>query len=319
MKQNSAIVSYFPMLFRLFWATSFYLYGHQLLAQNTDVPNELIPEYGKCYGKAFSPDEYENYEKEVLVKKAYTKTISIPAVYDTISEQVLMKEGYTEYIAVPPVYEIITERVLVKEESPLINETYTASRQNVKTSSEHGEWKRKKDPTCFAPNPEDCYIMVWEKIPDQYEVVEEKVLKQMQNSLQTAQTAQYKTISKRMLKTPATVREVYHEPVYTTIKKSVLVSPAKSETIEVPDEYKKVTDRRLVKAGGDPVWVEVLCPNKVNKTLIRTIQTQLNHKGYPLAIDGIWGVATTRALTQFQQSNGIASGNLNLQTLQALY
>ena len=104
-----------------------------------------------------------------------------------------------------------------------------------------------------------------------------------------------------------------------TIKKSILVSPAKVETIEVPDEYKKVTDRRLSKAGGDPIWVEVLCPSKVNKTLIQTIQTQLNRKGYPLTIDGIWGAATKRALEQFQRRNGLASGNLNLQTLQALY
>ena len=292
-----------------------YTYAQSNLPSN--LPNASA--YGTCYAKATTADIFETTEKEVLVKESYIKTVNVPTVYDTISEQIIVKEAYTEYVSVPPVYEIITEKVLVKDASPIVSESY----ENIKTTNlineDYGRWVQKKDPKCFSKNPEDCLVMMWEKVPAKYETSTQKVLTEISNNETGEIAPEYKEVTKKIIKIPASTREVYHPAEYGTIKKRVLVTPAKTEHITIPAEYKKVPEKRLVKTGGESVWAEILCPNKVNANVVKQIQLALRNKGYYIKQDGIWGNETRNALEKFQKNNGLPIGNINKETLQALY
>ena len=98
-----------------------------------------------------------------------------------------------------------------------------------------------------------------------------------------------------------------------------MVKPASSSVVEIPAEYKTVSDRRLVKVGGFSEWREVLCANKVNTVKIKEIQAALKSRGYdPGPIDDIMGSRTKSALVQFQKDNGLPIGQLDFETLKAL-
>jgi hypothetical protein len=177
----------------------------------------------------------------------------------------------------------------------------------------------KKRPKCFSKNPEDCLVMMWEKVPAKYETSTQKVLTEISNDETGEIAPEYKEVTKKIIKIPASTREVYHPAEYGTIKKRVLVTPAKTEHITIPAEYKKVPEKRLVKTGGESVWAEILCPNKVNANVVKQIQLALRNKGYYIKQDGIWGNETRNALEKFQKNNGLPIGNINKETLQALY
>lgn len=275
--------------------------------------------YGECYGRATTPDLYETYEKEVLVRPSYTKTVNVPPVYESVEETVLVKEAYTEYLTIPAVYETVSEQVVVKEASPVLVENYETIQQTILVDSDHGKWVQKKDPKCFAPKPEDCYIMVWEKVAARYDTLTEKRLTELSSAKGSEIPPKYQTISKRMLKTPARIQEIYHEAVYKTVSKAKLVSPAKTEYVLMPAEYKKIAAKRLVQAGGAVVWEQIMCPSGVNANVVRQIQLALRNKGYVIKIDGIWGNETRNSLELFQRSNGLPVGNINQKTLAALY
>lgn len=56
-----------------------------------------------------------------------------------------------------------------------------------------------------------------------------------------------------------------------------------------------------------------------NKTTIKAAQRNLNNNGYNLAVDGIVGPNTRKAIRGFQADRGIAeTGKLDMNTLQAL-
>ncbi|HYH18878.1 MAG TPA: peptidoglycan-binding domain-containing protein [Azospirillum sp.] len=64
-------------------------------------------------------------------------------------------------------------------------------------------------------------------------------------------------------------------------------------------------------SGGAP---QALSPQRV-----RNIQQALNSNGSDIAVDGIWGPNTRRALRDFQQSQGLeATGQLDSRTVSAL-
>lgn len=52
---------------------------------------------------------------------------------------------------------------------------------------------------------------------------------------------------------------------------------------------------------------------------VRTVQRELREDGHRIAVDGIWGPNTERALRDFQQANGLdASGEVDERTMAAL-
>lgn len=297
-----------------------------LFAQQEEIPFDDLPptqEFGKCYAKCKTPDQYETISQKVLVKEASTVLKKVSAVYESGSERVLVKEGRTTYKVIPATYKTITERVMVRAEQRKIKTIparYKTMTREVLVSEARGEWvKKKKDPNCFSENPEDCYIACYEEVPAKYRTEKYQVLESEAKTVEEVIPAKYETVTKRVINEPSRVVEVPVDPVYKTVKTKVMVSPETVREEVIPAVYRDVTERRLVKKGGYTVWTEILCAAKTSSSTVRAVQRSLKGKGYSVGpVDGIMGIQTQTALKQFQTDKGLPVGNLNIETLQAL-
>lgn len=107
------------------------------------------------------------------------------------------------------------------------------------------------------------------------------------------------------------------------------ISPSKSKTIvtlrdtTTSDnfEYMDIMQRVLVKRGGESKWIEVVCTSKVTPAFYSKIQTALLNRGYDIGSRGANGLVTENtkaALREFQRTNGLPVGSLDVETVAAL-
>jgi len=117
---------------------------------------------------------------------------------------------------------------------------------------------------------------------------------------------------------PARTVEVAIPAEYDTIKVRKLVSPPRENRIDIPAEYQTVTERKLVKEGALR-WESILCETNTTPNLVSRVQRALNDAGFDAgAADGVLGGATMSAVTAYQRANGLASGQLTLETIRKL-
>ena len=155
------------------------------------------------------------------------------------------------------------------------------------------------------------------EIPAEYKTITKRVLKSPASNRKIAVPAEYKTVTKRVPKKLFT-KVVQTPPVYETITKQVVKEPAREVEVEVPAEYETITRREKV-SDGDVVWMPVLCEVNVTNSNIIAIQRALAAKGHnPGPIDGKLGSSTMSAVGAFQRANGLAVGELTLQTVDKL-
>jgi hypothetical protein len=89
--------------------------------------------------------------------------------------------------------------------------------------------------------------------------------------------------------------------------------------VNIPAEYATVTKKSVSRKGGFSEWREVVCNDGVTVSLVRQVQRALRERGYdPGPDDNVMGSQTKSALVKFQKDKGLPSGNLNIETLNAL-
>lgn len=317
----------FNNLLKSFIALALVFSFSQLSAQDdTDIPFDDLPptsEYGKCYAKCKIPDVYETVTVKKLRKEASSRLIKVPAEYKTVTEQMLIKEARKEFRMVPATYKTATEQILVEPEKKVIKTipaVYKTETEQILVSPARGKWvRKKKDPSCFSQNPDDCYVACYEEIPAIYRTESRQVLVEPAKTVEDVIPAVYKTVTKQVIDNPARVEEIDIPAEYTTISKKVLVSPESTRSEEIPAQYQDIAERKLVKKGGYTVWTEILCADKTTNDKIYRIQRVLKEAGYdPGPIDGVLGVQTQAALKQYQTDKGLPVGNLNMETLKAM-
>jgi peptidoglycan hydrolase-like protein with peptidoglycan-binding domain len=72
-------------------------------------------------------------------------------------------------------------------------------------------------------------------------------------------------------------------------------------------------------SDGEVKWMPVLCEANVTTETVRSLQRALSAKGYnPGSVDGRLGPGTMEAVFAFQRAEGLAAGELTLQTLNKL-
>lgn len=98
---------------------------------------------------------------------------------------------------------------------------------------------------------------------------------------------------------------------------SVLVLPASAAAQYT---YSNAQIRQIQKCYKDHGYVQKESFSKNKKELVKNIQTMLNELGYgKLAVDGVFGSATTKAVKSFQKSSGLTQdGIVGTQTWNAL-
>ncbi len=246
-------------------------------------------EPGKCYARVLVPAKYEWVnERKVRLQQETPDVDIVEPKYEWVEEKVLVKDAVYKLKRIPPVYKTETKKVLV--------------------AKAHKEWKKFTKEECLR-DPIKCglkdtkninaftgEIMCLVEVPDLYKTVTEKILVE-----------------------PAKVKKVLvSPPVYKTVRVKRLVREGEAKERIQPAIYDTVRTR--IKVGKEKIeWKEIVCINLVTEDFMRKLQTILKEKGYYKGkIDGIYGILTKNALTQYQIDNHLSTGALTIETLQKL-
>jgi len=263
------------------------------------------------------PPKYEYAEEKVLVEEAKTVwkkgqnpaqklsgatgeimcLVKVPAKYKTIKKQVVVSPARTEVQEIPA--EIKTVKVKHLVAAPTVKNTvipavHKTIKKKVPDTAASFMWT---DAQTGADKP-------WRYTGHQVCLVETPAVT--------------KDVTKVVLETPATVKEEVIPATYKTVKVEKLVTPAKELKTPVEAEYKMVEKRKKV-ANTHVGWQRILCQTNMTKDVIAKIQTALNEKSYKAGKpDGALGRGTRNALERFQKDNGLATGGITYETLNAL-
>lgn len=275
---------------------------------------------GECYARVLVPPEYKTETRQVTVSEQTELVETIPAEYEMVEERIRVKEEEERLEVIPAVFEWREEQVLVKPEHKelvTVPAKYETVTEQVQVKPARTEWKKGRGP---IERIDDATgeIMCLVEVP-----------------------AEFKTITRRVEVSPATTREVLTPAEYTTVRKQVIVEPAKTVTVVVPAEYRMVSVRKRVKEPeerrvtvpaeyatvteqvvareADLQWRPILCETNATPELIAQVQSALTREGfYTGPIDGLLGAGTMSAASAYQRSQGIAYGQLTMETLYRL-
>ncbi len=293
------------------------------LSVGSDRGADLLPpqaKTGECYARVFVPPKYKPVSKTVLKSEASERVETDPAKYDYVEQQVLVKEATTELKVIPATYDWVTEDVLVKEASTVLKEVpavYENQTERVLVREGYTTWKKGRGP---IERIDDATgeIMCLVEVPPEYRTVTKRVLVTPARVEKVELPAEYSTVKKRVVVEPAKTATVDIPAEYKTVKVRKMVEPPKERRIEIPAEYQEVTDRELV-AEGQLEWRPILCETNTTPGVIERIQQALANAGYnPGPMDGVIGSQTMSAVKSFQEANGLAVGQLTMETLRKL-
>ena len=286
------------------------------------------------------PAQYDTVEEKVEVIPASKQVVEIPAEYEYVEEKVLVEEAKTVWkkgqnpaqnlsgatgeimclVNVPAKYKTI-KKLVVKSPAKTEVQEVPAEIQTLAVQ------KLVAEPTIKTT-----------LVPAVHKTVEKKVLDEAASFMWTdASTgadkpwrytghkvclvetpAKTKEIKKVILDTPSTVQEEVIPAKYEVVKVENLVTESKEVRKPVEAEYKTIEKRKKI-SDSSMAWQRILCQTNMTKDVIAKIQTALNEKSYKAGKpDGAMGRGTRNALERFQKDNGLATGGITYETLNAL-
>ena len=301
----------------------------KFLVQNERNETEIVP--GTLVSK----------EKAVEVVPPTKKIVQIPAEFEDVEEKVLVEEAKTVWkkgknpaqalsdatgdimclIKVPAKYKTITKRI-IKSPARTEVEEIPAEVQNVEVKEVATEPTVKK-----------------EVVPAVYTTVEKKVVKEEASFLwinmqENAPDAPWKAtgnkiclvetpsvtkdMKKMVVDTPESIEEEIVPAVNKIVKVKKIISEAKIVKTPVEAVYKTITKQKKI-ADTHLGWQRILCQTNMTKNVIKKIQAALNEQGYGSdAPDGVLGRGTRSSLEKYQKDNGLSTGGITYETLDAL-
>lgn len=300
-------------------AASVSLSGSATAAGQTPLfPPNALP--GHCYARVFVPPQYVEKTEQVLKHQESEKIEIIPARYEWVEEKILVKEQTEKLEIVPATYKTIEEKILVEPESTQLVDVpaeYETVEERVLVKASYTTWKKGTGPITRI-NQSTGEIMCLITVPAEYKTVEKTVLKTPATTKVVTKPAVYKTYKKDVVDTPATTKPVKIPAKYRTVKVKKLVEPAREKRTTIPAEYQTVTKVEKT-SEGQMEWREILCETNVTSDVIRAMQVALKDNGhYRGPADGQIGPMTQRAVVAYQQAQGLASGELTMETLKSL-
>ena len=275
---------------------------------------------GECYARAFVPPKYKPISKTVLKREASARVETIPARYEWVEQKVLTREASQQLKVIPAKYGWKEEQVLVREASTKLVEqpaVYENVEEKILVREGYTTWKKGRGPIERIDNATG-EIMCLVEVPPQYKTVIKKVVKTPASVREVEIPAEYKTVKRRVVIEPAKTVTVDVPEQYKTVKVRKMAEKPQERRIEIPAEYQEVSDQVLV-SDGHLEWRPILCETNTSADVVRKLQMALREGGYnPGPIDGVIGHETMAAVNAYQKANGLASGQLTMETLRKL-
>jgi hypothetical protein len=278
-------------------------------------------ETGRYYARMLLPPAYVSRVEQRVVKEASERLETVPATYAMFNEQVLVSEEHVRLTVVPATYKWLEEHT---EVLPARSEQVLVKAAEYKTVMED-----------VIVSPEE---LVWQRGRGELEKIDEETGEIVH---QRRIPATYKKISKQVLVAPAQYRKEVTPPVYETLRKRVVDVPEHTIEEVVPAKYKTVAVQREIapeKVVRHPIapiyksfsyrekvadarldWRMIPCEREVSKDLVYSLQRALRAKGYDTGgLDGVLGKYTLAAIHDYQKSQGLATGRLSVEVIDAL-
>jgi hypothetical protein len=240
---------------------------------------------------------------ELLKYREEGKTYAVSKAKNSLDKKYEEREGY-QIRLVPPVYRTVYDTIVI---SPALNGNLDTTNYFIQTEilvlREPGaDWKKVTvSRLCMQdvqtePHAAICLL----KTTPKYEMVNRKFYP-FKNILDTSRTDNV---------VPAEIKIFVREE---------LVEPARLEKLAL-NEKTEPTDKIIkIPVGTWTAWEEVICPYGVfNDPDIRSVQTELQKRGYDVTITNNYDEQTKRALHEFQNDNVLKPGEFDDETLKRL-
>lgn len=275
---------------------------------------------GECYARVFSPAEYATDTREMLLFEASERVEVTPAEYGWGEQTVLVKEASVSYETVPAKFGWVEETVVVEPASSklvTVPAKYDQVSEEVLVRAAYTTWKKGRGPI-EKLNEATGEIMCLVEVPAEYKTVTKTVMVSPPTTREEIISQKTKKVRKQVIVEPAKTIEIASPAKYDTVKVRTLVTAPQEKRIKIPATYQTVTERKLVK-DGDLRWQAILCETNTTANLVSRLQRALNEAGFEAGpVDGVLGTATMSAISSYQKANGLASGQLTLQTIRKL-
>ncbi len=288
-----------------------------------DAVSSMLPpnaRAGECYARLFVPAEYKNVSKTVVKREAGVKIETTPAEYEWIEDKVLVKEAFEKLEVKPAEFKWVEENVLVKpagEKLVAEEAEYNTVDERVLVRDGYTSWKKGRGPIEKLDHGTG-EIMCLVNVPPEYKTVTKRVLVKPAGVRKVEVPAEYATIKKQVLVTPAQTVKTMVPAEYKTVKTMKLVQPAQEIRTDIPAELETVAENIKI-TDGRMEWRPILCETNTSSDVVRKLQSALMKAGFnPGAVDGSLGGRTFTAVQAYQQSKGLPSGQLTLETLNSL-
>lgn len=291
----------------------------QAIAQ--EVP--LLPpdaKAGQCYTRVFVPAAYETKEQRLVAVEGTEHLEVRQPQFEWVEEQVLVQEESEQFEVIPATFKTVEEQVLIKPESEefeVVPAEYDTIEEKVLVREAYTTWKKGRGPI-EQIDASTGEIMCLVEVPAEYKTVTLRKLKTPPTTRVIKRPAEYKTIKKQVVDKPAETRAIKVPAKFITVKMQKQVAAAEVESVPIPEET--VTVAHTIKVSDGRVeWRQILCETNVTGEVIASIQNALKDRQlYNGPVDGSLGPMTMASVRAFQKAQNLASGQLTIETLQAL-
>jgi len=275
---------------------------------------------GECYARVFTPPVYATETRQVLLADASEHVDVVPAEYGWGEKTVLVKEASVSYETVPAKFDWVEETVVVEPASSRLVSVpakYKEVSEEVLVRPAYTTWKKGRGPI-EKLNEATGEIMCLVDVPAEYKTVTRTVMVSPPSTREEIIPQKTRKVRKQVIVAPAKTIEIASPAKYETVKVRTLVKGPQEKRTKIPAKYQTVTERKLVK-GGELRWQGILCETNTTPNLVSRLQRSLNEAGFKAGpVDGIMGSATMSAVSAYQKANGLASGQLTLETIRKL-
>jgi hypothetical protein len=275
---------------------------------------------GECYTRIYVPPQYETKTEELVVADGTEHVEVVPAEFKWVEKKVLVKEESEKVEVIPATFTTVTEEVVVTPETAVLEvipAEYETVEEKVLIREAYTTWKTGRGPIQKI-DASTGEIMCLVEVPAEYKVVKRRKLVKPAETRTVLQPAVLKTVEKQVVDKPAETKVTKVPAEYITVKVQELVTEARPERSPIPAEVVEV--ERIVKiADGGLEWKQILCETNMTREVVANIQNALKEQGvYRGPIDGSIGPMTMNAVRAYQKSKNLASGQLTMETLDAL-
>tara|TARA_R110001599_G_scaffold56620_4_gene156443 strand:- start:9475 stop:10587 length:1113 start_codon:yes stop_codon:yes gene_type:complete len=298
----------------------------KMKARSADSEDELpaIPqnaETGRCYARMLLPAAYVDRVETRVIKDASERIETVPAELEWFDEQVLVSEEHVRLTVVPATYKWLEERTEVlpaQSQQVLVKAAeYDTVIEEVIDTPEELVWRPGRG-EIEKIDEESGEIVHQQLIPASYKKIRRQVLRAPAQYRKEVTPAVYETLRKRVVDVPEHTIEEVVPAQYKTVKTQREKVAAREVRHPIPPVYKSFTYREKV-ADARLGWRMIPCEREISKDLVYGLQRALRAKGYDTGgLDGVLGKYTLAAIHDYQKSQGLATGRLSVEVIEAL-